>query len=195
MSFCNDVRPDGRVREVDLLDALLIPDRQGMYPRDSRAFVRIDTSLRVYWHTLFDICPALLDLGGADGLAIFRPFMAWAAEHKLSMNWTIYLWLYRWLAQSSFAERITDDLILSLMAASAARWATGDRGMAGGIVIACSAVPELVVGWKCRSVGASREVESLHLEESLPQPDDGIGWFVVPGFELNQFPGWEGLPR
>jgi len=79
---------ENRTIDSELLDALMVPARQADYPRDSRAFVRIDTSLRVYWHVLFDICPELLELSGPDGLSIFRPFMAWADARQLSMNWT-----------------------------------------------------------------------------------------------------------
>ncbi len=181
--------------ESDLLDALMVPARQGEFARDSRAFVRLDTSLRAYWHTLFDICPELLSLSGPDGLAIFRPFMAWAAERQLSMNWTYYLWVHRWLQQSPFADRLSPQLTLSLMAASAARWAMGDRGPNGGIALGSAELPELVVAWKCHTVTGGREVECLSLEEPLPPPEGGFGWFTLPGFELDNFPGWSPIPQ
>ena len=187
--------PEALMVEHDLIDALMVPARQGDYPRDSRAFVRIDTSLRVYWHTLFDVCPELLGLGDPDGLAIFRPFMAWAKQQRLSMNWTYYLWVHRWLGRSEFAERITPEITQSLMAAAAARWATGDRGPDVGIVIGHADQPDLVVGWKCHTVDGGREVERLSLEEPLPDPEDDFGWFTLPRLELDSFPGWSPMPR
>lgn len=184
------------LRDADLLHALSVPARQGDHPRESRAFVRIDTSLRVYWHTLFDICPGLLDLSGPDGLAIFRPFMAWADEHGLSLNWTSYLWVDAWLARSPFRDRVTADLRLSLMGASAARWATGDRSEAGGIVLAATGLPELVCGWKTRRIDAGRRVEVIDLEEPLPDPPPPFGFFTLPGDALDgDFPGWTAIPR
>ena len=44
----------------DLYPALMSPQLNAKYPADHKAFVRIDVSLRIYWHTLFDICPELL---------------------------------------------------------------------------------------------------------------------------------------
>lgn len=187
--------PEKPVVEADLLDVLMVPARQGDFPRDSRAFVRIDTSLRVYWHTLFDICPELLALSGPDGLAIFRPFMAWAAERGLSMNWTYYLWLYQWLLESEFENRVTPELALSLTGAAAARWATGDRTPDAGIAIGLAGRSELVVGWKCRSVDGGREIECLSLDEPLPAPEGLFGWFTMAGFELDHFPGWSPIPQ
>jgi uncharacterized repeat protein (TIGR04061 family) len=182
--------------DADLLDALTVPARQGDYPRDSRAFVRVDTSLRIYWHTLFDICPGLLDLSGPDGLAIFRPFMAWAAAEKLSLNWTCYLWVDVWLAQSAFRDRVTPDLRLSLMGASAARWATGDRSEAGGIALGGADLPDLVCGWKTRSILSGRRIEQFTLEEPLPPPDGPFGFFTIAGDDLSDgFPGWTPIPR
>lgn len=181
--------------DAELLHALSVPARQGDYPRDSRAFVRIDTSLRVYWHTLFDVCPELLDFAGPDGLALFRPFMAWAAEEKLSLNWTYYLWVAVWLRQSPFRDRLTAELTLSLMGASAARWATGDRSAAGGIALTCDALPDLVCGWKTRSVEGGRTVERIELDEPLPPPPGPFGVFIVDGAELDGFPGWSPIPR
>lgn len=185
-----------RLVDADLLGALTVPARQGDYPRDSRAFVRIDTSLRIYWHTLFDICPGLLDLSGPDGLSIFRPFMAWAADERLSLNWTYYLWVDVWLRRSSFASRVTPELRLSLIGASAARWATGDRSEAGGIVLSGLDAADLVCGWKARSIDAGRQVERIGLEDPLPAAPEPFGFFTVPGGELDGgFPGWTPIPR
>ncbi|MDF3832686.1 methanobactin biosynthesis cassette protein MbnC [Cupriavidus basilensis] len=182
------------LNDTDLLEALATPDLQKRYPRDSKAFVRIDTSLRAYWHTLFDVCPALLDLAGPDGLAIFRPFMAWAASRRLSMNWAFYIWAYRWLDGSDFADSLPDSLAESMLAASAARWATVDRGRAAGIVLGDAKSPGLIAGWKCRSVDGARSVERIELEAPLAPPCDRFGFFLVPGFALETFPGWSPIP-
>ena len=187
--------PEPRTTDSELLDALMLPARQADYPRDSRAFVRIDCSLRVYWHLLFDTCPELLALNSPDGLAIFRPFMAWAAPHQFSMNWSYFLRVYQWLLHSEFRDQVSVELARSLTAASAARWATGDRSANSGIVLGCSDFPELIVGWKCRRVNGGREVERLELEEPLPLPQGRFGYFTASKFELDDFPGWSEIPR
>jgi uncharacterized repeat protein (TIGR04061 family) len=171
------------------------PGIQG-YPRDSRAYVRIDTSIRLYWHGLFDVCPRLLTLVGSEenSGAIFRPFMAWAAERRLSMDWTYYLWVYRWLALSEFRERVDRDIRVELLGASASRWAIRDRTGSAGIVLGSVDVPFLVVAWKCHEVDGSREVETVEPEEDLPAPD-GLGFFTVPDYSLEFFPGWSPIPR
>ena len=182
--------------DADLLDALSVPERQGDYPRDSRAFVRIDSSLRVYWHTLFDICPGLLALSGPDGLAIFRPFMGWAAEQRLSLNWTYYLLVDVWLQQSQFRQQLTPALRYSLMGASVARWATGDRSESNGIIVSAADLPDLVCAWKTQSLEGAREVEQIELSEPLPSPAAAFGFFTVASRNLEEgFPGWTDVPR
>lgn len=180
----------------DLYDSLMSLEGAKRYPQDHKAFVRIDTSLRVYWHTLFDICPDLLELSGPDGLAIFRPFMAWAEEKRLAFDWSYYLWAYVWLRQSQFKDRLGDgELLRSMMGASAARWAILDRSRSCGIVIGCAETDELVVGWKCNSVYAGRQIELIQPEEALPSPANTFGYFTLPSFDLAAFPGWQGLSR
>lgn len=188
--------PCGPVRnDSELFDALTVPARQATYPRNSRAFVRIDTSLRAYWHVLFDICPQLLELSGPDGLSIFRPFMAWAAKQDLSFNWTYYLWVYRWLRQSEFRDSLDENLLLTLMSASAADWAIFNRETDCGIVLGNVNTPGLVVGWKCHTVHTGREVELVEPQDSLPAPSEQFGFFTLPDFELSHFPGWQPIPR
>jgi uncharacterized repeat protein (TIGR04061 family) len=188
--------PQRRITDTDLLDALSVPARQHRYPRDSRAFVRIDTSLRVYWHTLFDICPGLLALADPDGLAIFRPFMQWAHEQQLSLNWTYYLWVDVWLQQSDLQQLVTPELRYSLMGASAARWAMDDRSECKGIVLGSGHLPDLVCGWKTASIDGAREVERIELDAALPAPNGAFGYFPITGRTLEEnFPGWIDLPR
>jgi len=187
--------------DAELLAALSVPALQSSFARDSAAFVRMDTSLRAYWHTLFDVCPELLTLSGPDGLRIFRPFMAWAETQRLTLNWSFYVWVYRWLCQSEFAAQLSSELSAGLaetmLAASAARWAAVDRGHHAGIVLADAQAPSpvLVAGWKCASVDGARRVERIALAEPLDPPPDRFGHFLVRGFDLDTFPGWMPIPR
>jgi methanobactin biosynthesis cassette protein MbnC len=53
----------------------------------------------------------------------------------------------------------------------------------------------LVVGWKCNSVLAGRQIELIKPEEALPPPADTFGYFTLSSYELTVFPGWRYLSR
>jgi uncharacterized repeat protein (TIGR04061 family) len=184
--------------DADLYEDMMIPRRLGAYPRESRSFVRIDISIRAYWHTLFDAVPDLLDLSGPDGAAIFDPFMEWAREKRLSFDWTYHLWVCEWLLQSRFAKRVEPDLLLKLMAAAASRWSGRDRDLAHcGIVLGCPLIGtnKAVAGWKLSSIETRFiEVEQVEFGVSLPPPEGNFGYFMTPGYELDFFPGWSPIP-
>lgn len=181
--------------DKELFDWLMDLQPQKKIPRQSRAFVRVDLCHRSYWHALFDICPQLLKIGGPDGLAILRPFMTWTASQNITFDWSFYLWVYEWLKQSEFQDRIDNDLLITMMGASAARWGNYDRTPACGLVLASAATSEIVVAWKCRTASGRREVEVIDLEEPLPAPGESFGFFTLPSFELAPFPGWRNIPR
>ncbi|MFY9658037.1 MAG: methanobactin biosynthesis protein MbnC [Methylocystis sp.] len=177
-----------------MLDALSRPSRIFDYPPDSRTFVRIDASIRIYWHHIFDICPRLLEMSLPDGGAIFRPFMDFADKRGLTFDWNFYLWLYDWLLQSEFRDRMNEEVLLELMGAAAARWAILDRGRDCGVVLGCRDTPSQVVGWKVQKVDEGRQIELLGIED-LPAPSELFGFFFVPKFELTEFPGWQSLSK
>lgn len=187
--------PSERRIDKELFDWLTDLRPQTTIPRESRAFVRIDASHRAYWHALFDICPQLLKIGSPDGLAILRPFMTWAEAQELTFDWSFYLWVYQWLRQSEFQDRVDDDLLITMMGASAARWGNFDRSPVCGIVLASSEIDQLVIAWKCRTASGRREVEIIDLEEPLPSLGESFGYFTAPNFELPPFPGWRSIPR
>jgi uncharacterized repeat protein (TIGR04061 family) len=181
-------------KDIALLNALTRPDRAFDYPTDSREFVRIDASIRIYWHHLFDICPMLLEISSPDGGGIFKPFMSWADKQNLNFDWNWYLWVYIWLKQSEFKEKLNDEILIELMGAAAARWAVLDRGLNCGVAISCVDTASLVVGWKCQSVKTGRQVEVMEIEE-LSKPQGIFGVFYTPKFELSTFPGWQSLAK
>lgn len=183
--------------DAELYDDLANPARQNHYPRDSRGYVRIDISLRAYWHTLFDTCPQLLDLSGPDGRAIYIPFMAWAREMELSFNWTFFLWVYHWLTQSEFQDRLDESILLPIMTASATRWMTLDRDPEFyAIVIASPSLRGAVMGAKYHTIYSGLEqIEHVEFETPLPPPESLFGYFVMPSLEFDRFPGWRPIPK
>lgn len=189
--------PTAPVRiDAELYGDLTNPERQGLYPRDSRSFVRIDISLRSYWHALFDSCPLLLDIAGPDGRAIYIPFMAWARENRLTFNWSFFLWVYEWLLRSEFRDRLEKEQLLQIMTAAATRWMMMDRDTDWGmIVLGSRSLSGAVVGAKIDSVYCGLEqVQYVEFDDPLPAPENEFGYFLTPGFELEHFPGWKPLP-
>ena len=81
------------------------------YPSNSRTFVHLDARLLPYWHTLFDICPALLKLDPPEGLNLFRSFMTWAYRNRPPLDWTYHLNVCRWLLGSPYRSQIDDEPI------------------------------------------------------------------------------------
>jgi uncharacterized repeat protein (TIGR04061 family) len=183
--------------EIDsmVFDCLTDPQSLKRFSRESRAYVRVDLCHRQYWHTFFDICPRALDVSPPDGLDILHPFMAWAAREELTFDWSFYLWVYEWMRQSKFRDRLDEDLLIEIMGASAARWAVQERSSDCGLAIGSAGVPVLVVAWKCRKVDGGREVELIELEQPLPETPGFFGYFTLRSFEFDSFPGWRPIPR
>lgn len=185
--------------DADLYEDLANPARQAAYPKSSRSYVRVDISIRTYWHTLFDAVPQLLELSGPDGRAIFLPFMEWAREEKLSLNWAFFLWVYEWLLNSEFRDRLDSKLLIDMMAASASRWTGRDRNSRYRLIVLGTpflSERKAVAGWKISSLETQHiEVEQVEFDAPLPIPDGNFGYFALPGTEIDCFPGWQPIPR
>ncbi len=141
------------------------------YPGNARSFVHLDAKLLPYWHTLFDVCPALLKLDPPDGTRIFREFMTWAYRRQVTLNWTFHLQVCRWLLESGYRYRIDEEHIETLMIASAARWVVSDDSQALGVVLTCQRSASVVFDWKSTDQPARRPV-AAELEELPPTPWD-----------------------
>lgn len=118
------------------------------YPLTARRFIRLDNNLRVYWHTLFDLCPELLKLDPPEAETLFRAFMRHAIKRGLAADWRLHLALYRWLLTSRYAESLTEEHLETVMLAAASLWCDNDRSGNLGIAIAHHQCAGLVVGWK-----------------------------------------------
>lgn len=155
------------------------------YPSNSRCFVNLDARLLPYWHTLFDICPALLKLDPPDGLNLFRSFMTWAYRNQPPLDWTYHLNVCRWLLASPYRTQIDDEPIEAFMAAAAAQWVNCDQGTAQGVVIAWQGSMLKIFDWKqARHGSAERHVlppVNRDFVWSPLQPDGRVvDWLAVP---------------
>ena len=153
------------------------------YPSNSRSFVHLDARLLPYWHTLFDICPALLKLDPPEGLNLFRSFMTWAYRHRPPLDWTYHLNVCRWLLGSPYQSQIDDEPIEAFMAAAAAGWVNTDESQAQGVVLAWQS--SRVFDWKHASLAGTEHT-------ALPPPPWDFAWSPLntPG----DFSGWLPVP-
>lgn len=144
------------------------------YPGNARSFVHLDARLLPYWHTLFDVCPALLKFDPPDGTRIFRTFMTWAYRRQVILDWTFHLQVCRWLLESDYRFRIDEEHIETLMIAAAARWVVSDHSEALGVVLAWQGSAAPVFDWKHSARPACRPM-AVELEE-LPPPPWDFAW-------------------
>ncbi|UII69173.1 putative natural product biosynthesis protein [Pseudomonas sp. HN11] len=153
------------------------------YPSNCRSFVHLDARLLPYWHTLFDICPALLKLDPPEGLNLFRSFMTWAYRNRPPRDWTYHLNVCRWLLGSPYRLQIDDEPIEAFMAAAAARWVNTDESQAHGVVLAWQS--SRVFDWKDAHLAVAEH-------QALPPPPGDFVW--CPLRAPSHFTGWLPVP-
>lgn len=153
------------------------------YPSNSRCFVHLDARLLPHWHTLFDICPALLKLDPPEGLNLFRSFMTWAYNHQPPLDWTYHLNVCRWLLSSPYRSQINEEPIEAFMAAAAARWVNTDDSQAQGVVLAWQG--STVFDWKGTALTGAEH-------QGLPAADWDFAW--CPLGTRGAFSGWLPVP-
>ncbi|KTC62874.1 hypothetical protein AO262_19475 [Pseudomonas fluorescens ABAC62] len=153
------------------------------YPSNSRCFVHLDARLLPYWHSLFDICPALLKLDPPDGLNLFRSFMTWAYRNRPAEDWTYHLNVCRWLLGSSYGKQINDEPIEAFMTAAAACWVDTDESQAQGIVLA----------WRGMRVFDCKNAPLIHAHQpDTPGAPWDFAWSPLPA--QCHFSGWLPVP-
>jgi len=153
------------------------------YPSNSRCFVHLDARLLPHWHTLFDICPALLKLDPPEGLNLFRSFMTWAYRNQTPQDWTYHLNVCRWLLTSPYRLQIDNEPIEAFMAAAAARWINTDESQAQGVVL----------GWRDSTVFDWKSAAVVGVEQQvLPAPTGDFAW--CPLTRQAGFSGWLPVP-
>lgn len=180
----NHLLPAGASRLVSKASRRLhlepaLPD----YPSNSRCFVHLDARLLPHWHTLFDICPALLKLDPPEGLNLFRSFMTWAYRNRPPLDWTYHVNVCRWLLGSPYRVQIDDEPIEAFMAAAAACWINADTSQASGVVLT----------WQGATVFDWKDTPRSDVEhQALPGTEWDFAW--CPLNAQGEFSGWRPLP-
>lgn len=160
------------------------------YPCNARSFVHLDARLLPYWHTLFDVCPALLKLDPPEGLNLFRSFMTWAYRRHPPLDWTYYLSVCRWLLESEYRQQVREEHVEAFMAAAAARWVNTDDSQARGLILIWRETAVTVADWKV----APRPLVMAEAEEELPAPHWDFAWSPLSGRGSHAFRRWLPIP-
>lgn len=161
------------------------------YPCNARSFVNLDARLLPYWHTLFDVCPGLLKLDPPEGLELVRRFMTWAYRHHPALDWTYYISVCRWLLNSPYQARVTEEHIEAFMVAAAALWVATDVSQARGLVLAWQPMDERVVEWK---TGVRPALPTPQADEDLPPPPWEFSWSPLSAKGASSFRRWLPVP-
>ncbi|MFZ3023469.1 putative natural product biosynthesis protein [Pseudomonas sp.] len=176
------------------LDALSLHRFLAGYPLTTKTFTQIDSNLRVYWHTLFDLCPGLLKLDGPDGMNMFRGFIKTACAQNLPLNWTLHASFYSWLLSSEFASKVNEEHLEAIMVAAVSLWCSNDTSGKVGIALAHQHSSVVVVGWKTKGHKTASSLEVLEPEGFIP-PKKDFGYLTLAQYQCDSPSGFKPLPK
>jgi uncharacterized repeat protein (TIGR04061 family) len=176
------------------LDALSLHQFLAGYPRTTKTFTHADNSLRVYWHTLFDLCPQLLKLDPPEAMGMFRGFIKYAAAQNLPLNWTLHCSLYRWLLSSEFAPGLNAEHLEAIMLATVSLWCSNDQSGKVGIALAHSHSPLVVIGWKSKGHSARSALDVLEPQGFTP-PSKDFGYLTLAQYPFDLLRRFKALPK
>lgn len=178
---------------------LLVPERARALPVGAKEREFAALCLRLVWHAVFDTCPGLLAATTPDGARVLEPFLAWAQDRRLAMDWTLHAHLLAWLiANPAVGVTLTREHVVELLAATASRWALGDQGPDTGILLTTRLLPgEGMLAWKPPSLEEGRKVLLVRLD-GVEVPLVDLGWVTLADeAALTQVEGaapWAHLP-
>lgn len=142
------------------------------------------TSLAIqsWHHRFFANTPTLLTLARSDRKDILAPFLVWANENNLPMDWTTHVHLLNWLMQQEeWQPLITSDIVKELMSAAVTRWSLSglDHPAVQGILLASHCMPDKAVGlWKSDEPHKSSRIVVVKLPPNLRPTHDAyaLSW-------------------
>ncbi|RDI45158.1 hypothetical protein AQULUS_04940 [Aquicella lusitana] len=121
-------------------------------------------------HKLFHSTPQLDALLQTAQSSIPDAFLAYAANQRLTMNWTTHIHLLNWLCREPvWQPRMTSGMIRELLMAAVIRWSlTGlDHVTVKGIMVVSRHLPSEAVGlWKSMEADKGSKVVFLRLPEA-----------------------------
>jgi hypothetical protein len=129
-------------------------------------------SIKRLWHQLFDFAPACLKLSAYDDAKdIFEPFLKWAEENSLSMDWSLHLHFLQWLCeQEKWCARINDKIKKELLMAAAKRWLQSgmDHINVKGLILTSKYLSDIGIAiWKSKQADEMARVVVLSLRANL----------------------------
>lgn len=139
---------------------------------------------------IFQFAPKLLALSQCDGVDILDPFLQWAEQQKISMNWTAHLHLLNWLMQQEkLRTQINAGIVKELLTAAVIRWSLNglDHIAAKGIMVTSKHMPGVAAGlWKNKEANKTSKVIIIKLPDNsrLVQDSYAISY---------QEESWEGV--
>jgi hypothetical protein len=152
-------------------------------------------------YNLFHYTPGLFALAQANGEDILKPFLHWADEKHLIMDWMTHLHLLNWLhQQNNWRPWLNVDRIRELLTAAVIRWSQSglDHVTARGLMVASKHMPGKALGlWKSTEVAKNNKVVLIHLPKKItPETDcyaitytqgswDKAHWMELPAYTQN----------
>lgn len=127
-------------------------------------------------HRVFQHAPSLLTLSSSPDHEILQPFLLWAENNKLSMNWAMHMHLLAWLTQEvPWRDRINEVMIKDLLRASVTRWALSglEHIAAMGVMVTSRQLPGVAMGlWKSQQVDKASKITLIQLADSVTPSQD-----------------------
>lgn len=140
---------------------------------------RAGKGLLVHQHTLFDLCPELLPLDGAQGERLFRDFIRHINYSYLVFDWAQHLKLYRWLESSSYAEFLESKHLEAVMAAAVSLWCEKDRSKCRGLALMHRNSSMMIMGKKSAGNPGHLGLEVFSSEFPLSSSSDFVYCYVT----------------
>lgn len=129
--------------------------------------------MKTWQRRMFRFTPLLLSISQQQKADMLVPFLAWAEQHKIPMDWTTHIHLLNWLKQSGWDIKL--EIIQELLTAAVIRWSLNglDHITAKGVIVASQHLPELGVGlWKNTKPDELPKMVHIHIPSHLQSPVD-----------------------
>lgn len=99
-------------------------------------YMLANMNLRKWWHRIYDCSPELLTFSPPDGKKLLESFMQWGFESEMPFDWSLHFSLLNWLYENTeYKSKVTNQLVIALLAQSAQKWSLTDLKNKRAIVL------------------------------------------------------------